>query len=334
MNGPPTPSRRFCVAPMMERTDRHCRYLMRLLTRRAMLYTEMVVDRALLRNTERFLAHDAFERPVGFQVGGNEPDALGACAGEIERGGYDEVNLNVGCPSGRAQSGRIGACLMAEPARVADCVRAMRARTRLPVTVKCRTGLGDGKEYDTLARFVETVGDAGCVTFLVHARNALLKESTRRNLRVPPLRHDDVRRLKRDFPDLEFVLNGGLHSLNDAKRAIDGVDGVMMGRAAYSDMWQLAGVDAAFYAESAGATASRTRVLRLYLNYISREVDKVPLHRLIRPLGGLIRNAPGASRLRRDLFAIARSPEPVRHVSDWFSRFTRVMEEDYAMGSV
>ena len=313
---PDRPDRRFCVAPMMERTDRHCRYLMRLLTKRAMLYTEMVVDKALLHgDAARFLGRDEFERPLGFQLGGCDPDALAQCAVTVEQAGYDEVNLNVGCPSERVQSGRMGACLMKSPELVAECVAAMRERVGIPVTVKCRTGVDDCDSYAELARFIETVGDrGGCEVFIVHARKAVSGLSTRSNLRVPPLQYDTVRRLKKDFPGRQFILNGGLRSIAAAEEAMIGVDGVMLGRAAYDDMWLLHDVDAAFYGDA--PVNDKAEVLRHYLKYILRESDKYPLIRLIRPLVGLIRGLPSATSLRRDLFALDRAAD----APGWFER--------------
>jgi tRNA-dihydrouridine synthase A len=223
---------------MMDWTDRHCRYFLRQVSSSAFLYTEMVTAGALLHgDVDRHLAFSAEEHPVGAQLGGSEPADLAHCARLVEQYGYDEVNLNIGCPSERVQRGAFGACLMAEPDLVADCVRAMRESTRLPVTVKHRLGLNRVESYDFVTTFVGKVSAAGCRTFIVHARNAVLKGlSPRENREVPPLKYDWVVRLKRDFPQLEIVLNGGLASA----RPYPGVDGVMLGRAAYHDPWVLA----------------------------------------------------------------------------------------------
>jgi tRNA-dihydrouridine synthase A len=223
---------------MMDWTDRHCRYFLRQVSSRAFLYTEMVTTGALLHgDVDRHLAFSAEEHPVGAQLGGSEPADLAHCARLVEQYGYDEVNLNIGCPSERVQRGAFGACLMAEPDLVADCVRAMKESSRLPVTVKHRLGLNRVESYDFVTTFVEKVSAAGCRTFIVHARNAVLRGLTpKENREVPPLKYDWVVRLKRDFPQLEIVLNGGLASA----RPYPGVDGVMLGRAAYHDPWVLA----------------------------------------------------------------------------------------------
>ena len=223
---------------MMDWTDRHFRYFLRQVSSSAFLYSEMITTGALLHgNVERHLAFSAAEHPVAAQLGGSEPDELARCAKLVEQYGYDEVNLNIGCPSERVQRGAFGACLMAEPELVADCVRAMREAVKIPVTVKHRLGINRIESYDFVAGFVETVSRAGCTTFIAHARNAILKGlSPKENREVPPLKYDYVYRLKRDFPALEFVLNGGLANA----QSHPGVDGIMLGRAAYHDPWVLA----------------------------------------------------------------------------------------------
>jgi tRNA-dihydrouridine synthase A len=228
----------LCVAPMMDWTDRHCRYFLRQVSSRAFLYTEMITTGALLHGSvERHLAFSADEHPVGAQLGGSEPDELARCARLVEQYGYDEVNLNIGCPSERVQRGAFGACLMAEPELVADCVRAMREAVKIPVTVKHRIGLNAMDDFSFTEKFVGTVSKAGCHTFIVHARNAVLKGlSPKENREIPPLKYDYVYRLKRDFPSLEIVLNGGLAKAD----LLPGVDGIMLGRAAYHDPWVLA----------------------------------------------------------------------------------------------
>jgi tRNA-dihydrouridine synthase A len=223
---------------MMDWTDRHCRYFLRQVSSSAFLYTEMITTGALLHgNVERHLAFSREEHPVGAQLGGSEPDDLARCAKLVEQYGYDEINLNVGCPSERVQRGAFGACLMAEPDLVADCVRAMSEAVRIPVTVKHRLGLNKTESYDFVTSFVQKVSAAGCKTFIAHARNAVLKGlSPKENREVPPLKYDWVVRLKQDFPALEIILNGGLTKAN----AYPGVDGVMLGRAAYHDPWVMA----------------------------------------------------------------------------------------------
>jgi tRNA-dihydrouridine synthase A len=223
---------------MMDWTDRHCRYFLRQVSSRAFLYTEMITTGALLHgDVERHLAFNAEEHPVGAQLGGSEPDDLAKCARLVEQFGYDEVNLNIGCPSERVQRGAFGACLMAEPELVADCVRAMREAVKIPVTVKHRLGINKVESYDFVSGFVDQVSRAGCATFIAHARNAVLKGlSPKENREIPPLKYDYVCRLKKDFPSLEFVLNGGLTTAE----AYPGVDGVMLGRTAYHDPWVMA----------------------------------------------------------------------------------------------
>ncbi|MDH4095429.1 MAG: tRNA dihydrouridine(20/20a) synthase DusA [Betaproteobacteria bacterium] len=233
---------RLCVAPMMDWTDRHCRFYLRQISARAFLYTEMITTGALLHgDVERHLAFSREEHPVAAQLGGSEPQDLAHCARLVQEYGYDEVNLNCGCPSERVQKGAFGACLMAEPELVADCVRAMKERLSIPVTVKHRTGIDRGEAYDFLARFVDTVARAGCSTFIVHARNAVLKGlSPKENREIPPLKYEYVHRLKRDFPQLEIVSNGGITSRPQIDAQLAQVDGVMLGRAAYHDSWILA----------------------------------------------------------------------------------------------
>jgi len=239
-------SHKVCVAPMMDWTDRHCRYFLRQLSREAFLYTEMITTGALLRGEpHRHLVFDAEEHPVGVQLGGSEPQDLAACARLAEQYGYDEVNLNIGCPSERVQHGAFGACLMAEPMLVADCVRAIREAVSLPVTVKHRLGIDGRDEYGFVRDFVGAVSQAGCRTFFVHARIAVLKGlSPKENREVPPLNHEFAYRLKREFPRLEIVLNGGISKRAEIERHLAHVDGVMLGRAAYHDPWLLSGTGA------------------------------------------------------------------------------------------
>lgn len=288
---------------MMDWSDRHDRYFLRLITRRALLYTEMVTSGALLHgDRDRFLRFNVEEHPVALQVGGSDSAALGRCAALAEAYGYDEVNLNVGCPSDRVQSGRFGACLMAEPELVADCVAAMRARTRLPVTVKTRIGIDDMDDYDNLAHFVATVATAGCDTFIVHARKAWLQGlSPKENRTIPPLRYESVYRLKREFPAFTIVINGGVDDLDQAQRHLNDVDGVMIGRAAYRNSYLLATVDARFYSDQRNPR-SRHDVIRALLPYVERELNAgVPLKAITRHLLGLYQGQPQARAWRRYL---------------------------------
>jgi len=254
--------RRLAVAPMLDWTDRHFRWLVRRITRRTLLYTEMVTTGALLHggDRERFLGFDEDEHPVALQLGGADPRELAACARLGAERGYDEINLNVGCPSDRVQSGRFGACLMAEPALVADCVKAMRDAIDVPVTVKHRIGIDERDSYHALCDFVGTVAAAGCDAFVVHARKAWLSGlSPKENRSVPPLRYDVVHRLKRDFPGLTIVLNGGIESLDAAQAQLAHVDGVMLGRAAYHDPWVLAEADEQIFGLRSARARQRSR---------------------------------------------------------------------------
>ena len=294
---------RFCTAPMMDWSDRHCRYFFRLLTRRARLYTEMITAPALVHgDVARHLDFDPAEHPVALQLGGSEPAALAHAARLGARWGYDEINLNCGCPSERVQTGSFGACLMAEPRLVAQCVQAMRDAVSVPVTVKHRIGLDANDDYGFVRDFVGTVATAGCDVFVVHARNAVLKGlSPKENREIPPLRYDVVRRLKRDFPALSFVLNGGLVDFDAIERELAFVDGVMLGRAAYHDPWLLASVDARLFGEPPPA-ATREDVLARLVAYAERELARgTPLRAIARHVLGLYHGVPGGRRFRRML---------------------------------
>ncbi len=235
-------SHRLCVAPMMDVTDRHCRYFLRQVSSRARLYTEMITSGALIHgDVKRHLAFSKEEHPVALQLGGSEPNELAHCARLGEQYGYDEINLNIGCPSERVQKGAFGACLMAEPALVASCVKEILEKTSLPVTVKHRIGLNKVEDYSFVRDFVGTVSQAGCRTFIVHARNAVLKGlSPKENREIPPLKYATVYRLKEDFPNLEIVINGGIVFQEEIQNHLQRVDGVMIGRAAYGNPWFLA----------------------------------------------------------------------------------------------
>src|SRR5437870_8047278 len=266
---------RFCVAPMMDWTDRHCRYFLRLITRRARLYTEMITAPALVHgDVAHHLDFDPFEHPLALQLGGSDPAQLAHAARLGERWGYDEINLNCGCPSERVQTGSFGACLMREPNLVADCVKAMRDAVALPVTVKHRIGLDSEDDYGFVRDFVGTVAGAGCDVFIVHARNAVLKGlSPKEHREVPPLKYELVHWLKRDFPALTIVINGGLTRWDAIERELSHVDGVMLGRAAYHDPWQLAQADwRAFGDETPGR--SRADVLRALMSYAEAELRR------------------------------------------------------------
>lgn len=299
----PKSARRLCIAPMMECTDRHFRFFLRLISRHVYLYTEMVPAQALLHGDRaRLLRFDPAEHPVALQVGGDDPAVLAKCARWAQEAGYDEINLNVGCPSERVQAGRFGACLMLEPGRVSDCVAAMAEAVGLPVTVKTRIGVDDHDGYDTLRDFVGRVAAAGCGTFIIHARKAWLKGlSPKENRCLPPLDYDRVMRLKREFPRLEIILNGGVNDLSRAGQLTGVVDGVMIGRAAYDDPYQFSEVDRLFYGDERPVLA-REAAVRAMFPYVQRELRSgVRLSAVARHLLNLYRGRPGARAWRRYL---------------------------------
>jgi tRNA-dihydrouridine synthase A len=303
-------NRRFAIAPMMEWTDRHCRFFHRLLTRRALIYTEMLTTGAVLRGDRaRLLAFDAFEHPVALQLGGSDHQALAQSARIGEDFGYDEINLNVGCPSDRVQEGRFGACLMVEPALVAACVTAMKTAVNIPVTVKCRLGVDEQDPDHALFSFAAAVKAAGADALVVHARKAWLKGlSPRENRDVPPLDYSIVHRLKAAHPNFEIVLNGGIASLEQAQAQLVHVDGVMMGRAAYQEPWRLLGVDPLLFGEGAPFASPKDAALAL-VPYIEGELSNgVRLHAITRHVLGLFRAVPGARAFRRHLATEAVKP--------------------------
>ena len=293
---------RLCTAPMMDWSDRHCRYYFRQLAPHAVVYTEMITTGALLHGDRpRHLDFDPAEHPLALQLGGSDPDELARCAALGERWGYDEINLNCGCPSERVQRGAFGACLMAEPALVADCIKAMQDVVSIPVTVKHRLGIGRVADYGFVRRFVETLAErAGCRTFIVHARNAVLEGlSPRQNREVPPLRYEEVYRLKRELPELEIVLNGGVATVAAVAAQLAAVDGVMLGRAAYHDSYVLAEADAQLWGH---APPARAEVVRRMHRYAARAVARgTPLRAITRHLLGLYHGRPGGRRWRQSL---------------------------------
>jgi len=295
--------RRFAIAPMMEWTDRHCRFFHRLLTRRALIYTEMVTTGAVLHgDRERLIGFDPAEHPVALQLGGSDPTALAACAHIGADFGYDEINLNVGCPSDRVQDGRFGACLMAEPQLVADCVAAMKAAVAIPVTVKCRIGIDEQDPELALENFASAVEAAGADALIVHARKAWLAGlSPRDNREIPPLDYDVVFRLKAAHPKLPVVLNGGIASVEAARAHLAKLDGAMMGRAAYQQPWRLLTVDPLLFGEPAPFTSAKDAALAL-MPYIEHALSRgVRLHAITRHLHGLFQAVPGARAFRRHL---------------------------------
>jgi tRNA-dihydrouridine synthase A len=296
-------SHRLCVAPMMDWTDRHCRYFLRLVSPRARLYTEMITTGALMfGNVPRHLDFDPAEHPVALQLGGSDPHALAHCARLGEAWGYDEINLNVGCPSERVQTGSFGACLMAEPALVADCVAAMRDAVALPVTIKHRIGIDAREDYAFVRDFVGTVAGAGAGTFLVHARNAVLKGlSPKENREIPPLKYDYVHRLKRDFPQLTIVINGGIATHEAIARELEHVDGVMLGRVAYHNPYLLA--EAEEYCFGAAAPArTRAEIAEALVPYAQGQLASgVRLRAIAQHVLGLYHGRSGVRAWRRML---------------------------------
>jgi len=293
---------KLSVAPMMDWTDRHCRYFHRLLTHQALLYSEMVTTGALLHgDVARHLCYNDEEHPVALQLGGSEPAELAQCAGLGEQWGYDEINLNCGCPSERVQRGAFGACLMAEPQLVADCVKAMVDAVQVPVSVKHRIGIDKVDSYDFVRDFVGTVSAAGCSTFIVHMRNAWLKGlSPKENREVPPLRYDWAYQLKRDFPRLTIVVNGGITGSAQVQEQLEHVDGVMIGREAYHNPWWLSQWDAAFYG-AGSSELTREQVEEQMVAYMAREAAEhgTPWPTIARHILGLRHGLPGARHWRQ-----------------------------------
>ncbi len=300
----PLPPRRLSVAPMLDWTDRHCRYFHRQLTRHSWLYTEMVTTGSLIHgDRQRFLDFSEDEQPVALQLGGSETDELAQCAKLGQQWGYDEINLNCGCPSERVQRGAFGACLMLEPTLVADGVKAMRDVVDIDVTVKHRIGIDEVESYDFVRDFVGTVADAGCRTFIVHARNAILKGlSPKENREIPPLKYDYAYQLKKDFPQLEIIVNGGIRTLEEIDAHLLYVDGVMVGREAYHNPWLMSAFDERYYGEGPfGKT--RLQVVEAMLPYIERQLATggPRLNSIVRHMLGLMSGLRGARLFRQEM---------------------------------
>src|SRR5690606_29054592 len=295
-------NRRFCVAPMMDWTTKDYRYFARLLSRHALLYTEMVTTGAILHgDRHRFLDFNPEEQPVALQLGGSNPDELAECARLAQQWGYDEVNLNVGCPSDRVQNNMIGACLMAHPQLVADCLKAMQDAVDIPVTVKHRIGIDDQDSYEELCRFVDIVQRSGCRTFIVHARKAILSGlSPKENREVPPLRYETVYQLKQNFPHLEILINGGIQSTEACLGHLNAVDGVMIGREAYQRPWMLSEVDTELYGTDCNPQTSRDEVAEALIAYICTAMAKgTQFWHIARHILGLYHGEPGGKQFRR-----------------------------------
>ena len=296
-----TTDHRLSVAPMLDWTDRHFRRFLRLISRHVRLYTEMITTGALLQgDAERFLEYHPSEHPLAIQLGGSEPRDLAACARLAQDAGYDEVNLNVGCPSDRVQNGRFGACLMAEPELVADCVRAMKEAVQIPVTLKTRIGIDDNDSYEALCRFVSAQIGAGCDHLILHARKAWLHGlSPKQNREIPPLRYEVVRALKRDFPNQGISLNGGIVNLSQAQQMLQDLDGVMIGREAYNNPWILAEADRRIFNDP-HPIPTRHQVLEAFLPFVEAELQRsIALNHITRHILGLFHGCPGARAWRR-----------------------------------
>ena len=308
-------SHKFSVAPMMDRTDRHCRYFHRLLSKRSLLYTEMLHANAVLKgDTEKLLNHHTDEHPLVLQLGGSDPSALSEASSISEKFGYSEVNLNVGCPSSKVQKGRFGAVLMKEPKLVAKCISQMKEATTLPVTVKCRIGVDDMDQNIHLDNFINEVSSAGCNTFIIHARKAWLKGlSPKDNREIPPLNYKRVYKLKNTFPDLKFIINGGIKSLHESSIHLQHVDGVMIGREAYENPLLLAEVDSVIFSDKKVST-SRSDILKSLIPYISDELERgTKISHITRHLMGLFRGFDGAKNMRKYLISLNNAMNPIEN---------------------
>ncbi len=300
--------RKLSIAPMMDHTDRHFRYFLRLVSPHALLYSEMITTGALIHgDRERFLGYSEREHPLALQLGGSEPDKLAECARIAESAGYDEVNLNVGCPSDRVQSGKFGACLMAEPELVAECIAAMNAIVKIPVTVKTRLGIDDRDSYEELTAFIHKVQAAGCNTVILHARKAWLSGlSPKENREIPPLQYDRVYQIKQDFPQLEIIINGGFTERKPILAQYEHVDGVMIGRAAYQNPCLLAEIDHALFQSR---MRTRPEIMHEFIEYAATQLQRgVPLNAMARHVLGLYQGQPGARAFRRQISENAYKP--------------------------
>lgn len=296
--------RRFCIAPMMDRSDRHSRYFLRQFSDNILLYTEMITAAAIVHgDRDRLLGFSAAEHPLAVQLGGSEPELLYRAAQICHQYGYDEINLNCGCPSDRVQSGSFGACLMKEPMLVADCVAALKSATPLPVTVKHRTGVDQQEDYETFASFAAAQIDAGAESLIVHARNAWLQGlSPKQNREIPPLKYDWVYRLKQDFPQQEIIINGGIKTLDDCCAHLQHVDGVMLGREPYNNPYVLHDVDRVIFDRQPPTDLNRIKILHRVYPYLELQLSQgIPLSRMVRHLLGLFNGEPNARRWRRYL---------------------------------
>ena len=313
--------RKFCVAPMMRYTDMHERFFLRLITKKAVLYTEMIATGALIHgNCDYQLDFNKEEHPVAVQFGGSSPLELSKCSIMAEKKGYDEINLNIGCPSERVQKGNFGVCLMLEPELVAKCVREMRKSVDIPITVKCRTGVDDNDDYLFLKSFIDIVKDSGIKTFIIHARKGILKGlSPRQNRNIPPLNYEKVYSIKNDFPNLEIIINGGIKSIREAKNHLNYVDGVMLGRAAYDNPFMLSEIDSEIYS-NAKTDISRKDLLSEYLDYVHLMTEKgYDPKIMLKHVFGLKKGEKDAKRFRVKVTEIMRSPSLVESKDELLS---------------
>ena len=296
-------NRRFSVAPMLDWTDRHCRSFHRQLTKHSVLYTEMITTGAIIYGKGDYLEFGQHEQPVALQLGGSDAKALAECAKRADQYGYQEINLNGGCPSDRVQNGRFGACLMAEPQLVAECIAAMKAETDIPVTVKTRIGIDEQDSYEFLTALIEANHQVGCRDFIIHARKAWLQGlSPKENREIPPLDYDRVYQLKRDFSDCHISLNGGVKTIEECLTHLQHIDGVMVGREAYTNPFMLAEVDKIIYGDDASTVLSRHQVVRSMFDYIETEMTKgANFWHVVRHMLGIFQGQPGARAYRRHL---------------------------------
>ena len=314
-------NRKFCVAPMMRYTDMHERFFLRLITKKAVLYTEMIATGALIHgNCDYQLDFNKEEHPVAVQFGGSSPLELSKCALMAEKKGYDEINLNIGCPSERVQKGNFGVWLMLEPELVAECGRQMRRSVDIPITVKCRTGVDDNDDYMFLKSFIDIVKDSGIKTFIIHARKGILKGlSPRQNRNIPPLNYEKVYSIKNDFPNLEIVINGGIKSISEAKNHLNYVDGVMLGRAAYDNPFMLSEIDSEIYS-NAKTDISRKDLLSEYLDYVHLMTEKgYDPKIMLKHVFGLKKGEKDAKRFRVKVTEVMRSPSLVENKDELLS---------------
>ena len=311
-------SHKFCIAPMMQYTDMHDRYLLRLISKKAFLYTEMIATGSLVYG-KCFdqLEFNKEEHPVGVQLGGSNINDLVECSKKCEQYGYDEINLNVGCPSDRVQKGKFGACLMLEPKLVAECLLNMRNVVDIPVTIKCRLGVDNHESYEFLHNFVSIVSQSGVTTFIIHARNGILKGlSPRQNRNIPPLKYDYVYKLKKDFPDLEIVINGGIKNLDQSETHLKSVDGVMIGRAVYENPFMLKDVDSKFF-NTESCIESKKQVLNKYFEYVDRQLKNGhDLSRMMKHLFGLSRGDKHAKSFRIKILEVIKDKQLQKHKKD------------------